>query len=152
MVERPGYEVSVSSFRRLPNPPFGGLSHAPLASAGGVFYLEAMNRAKIERGWYSPQSAAVYSDFSVGTIDKAIRLGQLRSRRVHVQGNRTSRRIKKEWIDDWIDRIPLPGDPDFDPKVSLFETTRRMKGERQIFAEQIAAEVVRLLRESQSGV
>ena len=56
-----------------------------------------------ERGWYSIKSAADYSDFSVSAIETAIRIGALRSVAVKIRGERICRRIKREWIDAWIE-------------------------------------------------
>ncbi|MEK7950511.1 hypothetical protein [Luteolibacter soli] len=74
------------------------------------------------------KSAAAYSDFSVSAIESALRLGQLDSRTVKIKGERKARRIKREWLDKWIEGEPV-------------ESVGTL-------AEQIAREVVRLMREA----
>lgn len=63
---------------------------------------------QITKGWLSIQSAAEYSDFSDATIEAAIRLGKLRSKKVNMTGTgkRFHRRIKREWLDAWIEDQP----------------------------------------------
>jgi len=85
--------------------------------------------APVQREWFSVKSAAAYSDFSVSAIESALRLGKLESRAVKIKGERVARRIKREWLDAWIEGRPV-------------ETTETL-------AEQIAREVVRLMREHQ---
>lgn len=64
----------------------------------------------VQPEWLSVKSAAAYSDFTTRTIETAIRLGKLKSRSVHLQGSRSSRRIKREWIDAWIEGMPAVED------------------------------------------
>ena len=98
--------------------------------------------SSIEREWFSVKSAAAYSDFTTRTIETAIRLGKLKSKSVHLQGSRSSRRIKREWIDAWIEGMPVSGIEDGQPPVVAKEP------EPATLAEQIAREVVRLMREA----
>lgn len=57
-------------------------------------------------GWFSVFGAAKYSDYSTASIESAIRLGLLKSKKVRITGNRFSRRIKREWLDAWIEDQP----------------------------------------------
>lgn len=66
-----------------------------------------MNAATIQPGWFSVKGAAAYTDFSVSAIEKALRLGQLQSKAVKFDGTRISRRIKREWLDAWIEGQPV---------------------------------------------
>lgn len=63
----------------------------------------------VQKGWFSVKTAAAYSDFSVSAIESALRLGKLESRAVMIRGERVARRIKREWIDAWIEGMPGPG-------------------------------------------
>lgn len=66
------------------------------------------SRTPTEKGWFSIQSAADYSDFSDATIEMAIKQGKLRSKKVNMTGSgkRFHRRIKREWLDAWIEEQP----------------------------------------------
>ncbi len=57
-------------------------------------------------GWFSVKGAARYTDFSVSAIESAIRLGKIESRAVRIRGERVARRIKREWLDAWIEGKP----------------------------------------------
>lgn len=61
-----------------------------------------------ERGWFSIKTAAKYSDFCEKTIRNAVEAGQLESRGVKILGERKTHRIKREWIDAWIEGQPVP--------------------------------------------
>ena len=98
----------------------------------------------VGRRWLSVKSAAKYSDFSTATIETAIKLGKLRSCQVHLQGKRSSRRIKREWIDAWIESIPVPTIEEVLAGVTWFDAPDPVT----TLAEQIAREVVRLMREA----
>ncbi|WP_367874007.1 helix-turn-helix domain-containing protein [Luteolibacter sp. Populi] len=59
-------------------------------------------------GWFSVESAAAYTDFSYATIDNAIKAGKLKCRKVQATGTgkHLSKRIKREWLDAWIEDQP----------------------------------------------
>lgn len=58
------------------------------------------------KGWFSVRSAADYSDFSVSAIESAIRLGHIKHKRVKIKGTARCVRIKREWLDAWIESQP----------------------------------------------
>jgi hypothetical protein len=103
-----------------------------------------MKSAPVQREWFSVKSAAAYSDFSVSAIESAFRLGQLESRAVKIRGKRVARRIKREWIDAWIEGIPAPTIEEVHAGVTRFDAPAPVT----TLAEQIAREVVRLLRDA----
>jgi len=70
---------------------------------------ECLMPPTIRTEWFSVKTAASYSDFSVSAIESALRLGKLESRAVKIRGERVARRIKREWIDAWIEGMPGPG-------------------------------------------
>ena len=57
-------------------------------------------RDEIPQVWYSMQQAATYANVSLSTIKRAVASGELRSSRRRV------RRIRREWIDEWLERAP----------------------------------------------
>ena len=61
-----------------------------------------MQKPAVERGWFSIQGAAYYTGFSLSSIEKALRLNLFKSRKVKIEGTH-SRRIKREWLDAWIE-------------------------------------------------
>jgi excisionase family DNA binding protein len=58
-------------------------------------------------GWFSLQSAAEYTDFTERSITNATKLGQLKFRRVRIKGERFCVRIKREWLDEWLEKQPV---------------------------------------------
>jgi hypothetical protein len=64
-----------------------------------------MSKPLPDRGWFSVKSAAAYTDFTTRSIENAIHLKQIEFRRVRIKGERFCVRIKKEWLDAWIDGV-----------------------------------------------
>jgi len=58
---------------------------------------------QVQAGWYSIKTAAAYTSFSTSAIEKAIARDELRSLRVQLRGKRSARRMKREWLDAWIE-------------------------------------------------
>lgn len=80
---------------------------APTIPEGGFI----MKAPAIKPGWFSVEGAAQYTGFSTSTIEKGVRTKQLTSRAVKVGGSRISRRIKREWLDAWIEgTVIISGD------------------------------------------
>ena len=63
--------------------------------------------APVQREWFSVKSAAKYSDFCEKTIRNAIDRDQLKSCRVKIKGKREGHRIKRAWLDAWIEGTPV---------------------------------------------
>ena len=78
---------------------------------------EAMRAPPIKPGWFAVNGAAIYTGFSVSAIESALRLGQLESRVITISGARRSRRIRREWLDAWIEGTEIiPGDATTPPE------------------------------------
>lgn len=59
-------------------------------------------------GGFPLKAPQEYSDFCEKTIRNAIDRDQLKSCRVKIKGQREGDRIKREWIDAWIEGMPVP--------------------------------------------
>ena len=122
----------------------GPLSRPACLSGERGFLLRVMKLSQVQPEWFSVKSAAAYSDFSVSAIESALRLNKLESRAVKIRGERVARRIKREWIDAWIEGIPVPTSEEVLAGYNWIEASPPVV----TLAEQIAREVVRLMREA----